>query len=89
MFKCADLAKITIRFLVIKNTGESPSPESYLSTMVKHLAKDPAGSRSNDVITHPTGRIARGESRCTIEEWVDAHSYCKRYHANWKDERAS
>lgn len=69
IFTINELAEASIDFVVNRHTGERPEIKSYRETMRKKVAD----SLPENIHRHDNNRVVRGETRCTIDDWLNAH----------------
>ena len=70
IFTITELAEASIDFVINRKTGERPNLLDYRETIRKKLAD----SLPENIHRHENNRVVRGETRCTIDDWLAAHS---------------
>lgn len=66
VFTIKELAEASIDFVINRHTGEKPDFKSYQETMRKKLVF----LLPKNIHRHDNDRIARGETRYTVEDWL-------------------
>jgi hypothetical protein len=69
VYTIGELAEASIDFVINRHTGERPDFISYRETMRKKVAD----SLPENIHRHDNNRVVRGETRCTIDDWLNAH----------------